>query len=506
MLRLVRILGAVLLGGLIIGAGGAFVWAQIKKNEPSPIVGPRFLGPRIFSPDAFKAPRRTVRLRFALRRPDTVRVVVQDLDDTVIAEAETTRQGPNFVARWDGTRANGERAPDGRYRFAIELEEARRTILLPDSVVLDATAPTLTSTAKPGARISPGFEGAAGEYAFTVRADEPVKLQLDVRQVRPDGTARQIRLERRMPFARVSREVWRADRGYLLPDQVGRPAARGSYIVGWKATDRAGNRVVAPPVVEPGQLAPAQVVAVETLALRPDLVPTTLAASVRVQRHRAGAVFPGPAIARADGAPGDVALPPAPDGGLYAIRATARDWVAWAPEAVAGDEGVLLMVPLSSWQATNPTDGDGDGFPDVPPQPLGLDRPFDDAIRDEIADLARVDARLRTGLRSSIGAITDRALEGRGVPRGTRLVVIARAPVWTPTLIERLRRFSARGGRVLILDRRSLRRAAARTGDAIVLGPARRPNLTGVRTVDGLARARAYLNPRTTTTREAPEG
>lgn len=505
MLRLVRILGAVLLGGLVVGAGGAFVWAQIKKNEPSPIVGPRFLGPSVFSPDAFKASRRTVRLRFALRRPDEVRVVVQDLEDEIVAEADTTRQGRNFVARWDGTRANGERAPDGRYRFAIELEQTRRTILLPDAIVLDATAPTVTSNAKPGARIAPGLDGAAGEYSFTVRADEPVKLQLDVRQVRADGTARQIRLERRMPFARASREVWRADRGYLLPDQVGRPAARGSYIVGWKATDRAGNRVIAPPVVEPGRLAPAQVVAVETLALTPNLVPTTLAASVRLQRHRPGAIFPGPAIARAEGAPGEVVLPEA-TGGLYAIRATARDWVAWAPEAIPGGEDVLLMVPLYSWQATNPTDGDGDGFPDVPPQPLGLDRTFDDAIRDEIAELARVDARVARGLRGGTGAITDRALERRGVPRGTRLVVIANAPVWTPRLIERLRRFGSRGGRVLILDQRSLRRAATNSGDAIVLGKVRRPNLRGVRTVVNLAAARAFLDPPTMTTREAPEG
>lgn len=502
--RLVRILGAVLLVGLVVGAGGAFVWAQIKKNEPSPIVGPRFLGPRVFSPDAFKPARRGVRLRFALRNPDQVRVVIQNLDDEIIAEAATTRQGPNFVSRWDGTQANGERAPDGRYRFAIELDEARRTILLPDAVVLDATPPTLTSNAKPGARIAPGFEGAAGEYAFTVRADEPVKVRLDVRQVRDDGTARQIRLERRMPFARTSREVWRADRGYLPPDRVGRPAARGSYIVGWVATDRAGNRVVAPPVVEPGRLAPAQVVAVETLALTPDLVPTTLAATVRLQRHRAGAIFPGPAIARADGAPGDVALPAAP-GGFYAIRATAQDWVAWAPEAVPGDERVLLMVPLYSWQAANPTDGDGDGFPDVPPQPLGLDRTFDDAIRDEIAGLARIEARTANGLRSSLGAITDRAIENRGVPRGTRLVVIADAPVWTSGLVERLRRFGARGGRVLILDQRSLRRAAARNGDAIVLGPARRPNFQGIRTIATTARARAFLNPPTNATREVPE-
>lgn len=503
--RLVRTLGAALLGLLVIGAGGAFVWAQIKKNEPSPIVGPRFIGPSVFSPDAFKAARRTVRLRFALRRPDEVRVVVQDLDDEIVAEAPTTRQGRNFVARWDGIQANGERAPDGRYRFAIELQQARRTILLPDAIVLDATPPTLTSNAKPGARISPGLDGAAGEYTFTVRADEPVKLQLDVRQVRPDGTARQIRLERRMPFARTSREVWRADRGYLLPDQVGRPAARGSYIVGWKATDRAGNRVVAPPVVEPGRLAPAQVVAVETLALTPSLVPTTLAASVRLQRHRPTDIFPGPAIARADGAPGDVVLPDAP-GGFYAIRATARDWAAWAPEAVPGGEDILMMVPLYSWQATNPTDGDGDGFPDVPPQPLGLDRTFDDAIRDEIATLARVDARLARGLRSESGAITDRAIENRGVPRGTRLLVIARAPVWTPGLIQRLRRFSARGGRVLILDQRSLRRAATRSGDAIVIGSVRRPNLRGVRIVPDVAAARAFLDPPTTTTREAPEG
>jgi len=493
-LRLVRILGAVLLGGLLIGSGGAFVWAQVKKNEPSPIVGPRFLGPRVFSPVAFKPARREVALRFGLRRPDEVRVVIQDLSGTIVAEAPTLREERNFVARWDGMQANGERAPDGRYRFAIELQDAKRVILLPDAVVLDATPPVLTSNARSGQRIAPGLEGSAGEYAFVVRASEPVKLQLDVRQVRPDGTARQIRLERAMQFQRTSREVWRADRGYLPADAVGRPAGRGSYIVGWNATDRAGNRVVAPETVAPGQLAPAQVVAVETIALTPDLTPRTLAADVRLQRHAPGGVFPGPAIARADGAPGDVRLPAA-EAGLFAVQAVAQDWTAWAPEAVPGRSRVLLLAPLYSWQATNPTDGDGDGFPDVPPQPLGLERPFDDRIVEPLSRLARTRETTQRQLRVGLGSITDRSIEDDGVPANTQLLVIARAPVWTPGLMRELRRFSQRGGRVLILDERSLRRSAERTADAIVLGPARRPALNGIRRLGNFAEARAYLNP-----------
>ena len=495
--RLVRTLGVVLLGGLLIASGGAFLWAQVKKNEPSPIVGPRFLGPRVFSPVAFKPARREVVLRFGLRRPDDIRVVIQDLSGTVVAEAATVREGRNFIARWDGLKANGDRADDGRYRFAIELQEADRVILLPDAVLLDATPPVISSNAKAGQRIAPGLEGSAGEYSFVIRASEPVRLQLDVRQVRRNGTARQIRLERGMQFARISREVWRADRGYLRADQVGRPAARGNYIVGWQATDRAGNRVIAPEQVAPGQLAPAQVVSVETIALTPDLLPRTLAAEVRLQRHAAGALFPGPAIARADGAPGEVVLPEA-EPGLYAVRATARGWEAWAPEAVPGRRAVLLLAPLYSWQATNPADGDDDGFPDVPPQPLGLDRAYDERIVAPLARLARTRDTTQRRLRTNLGSVTDRSIEQDGVPEGVRLLVIARAPVWTPGLIDELRRFSRRGGRVLILDERSFRRAAERTEDAIILGPARRPSLNGVRLVENLSTAREFLNPAAT--------
>ena len=173
-------------------------------------------------------------------------------------------------------------------------------------------------------------------------------------------------------------------------------------------------------------------------------------------------------MARAKGAPGAATLPAAAPG-FYAIQISGGGWQAWAPEARAGRAGVLVMEPLYSWQAANPTDADLSGFPDVPPAPLALDRPFAPGIETAIASLGRtVAATRRSGIRT-VGAITDQSIEARGLPRSARVLIIAGAPVWTAGLLARLRAFVARGGRVAILDSVSLTREATLSGNALTM-------------------------------------
>jgi len=455
---------------LVAGAAAFFVRAQILKSAPSPIIAPTITS-ATFSPNAYKPRRRHATLTVGLRKPDTATVLIFDATDRAIATVPVVRKGKQLRAAWGGKLANGTLAPDGPYRFAISLKQQERIIRIPDPIILDATPPTVESTAKPGQRISPGLDGAAGTYTFTLSANEPVRFRLDVRQIEPSGSARLLRRETDLKWAQRKELHWSADVGNLPLDTLGEFVEPGSYIVGWHAEDRGGNLVNAPEVVKPNELAPAQVVGVETVALTPTLQPVTLLADVTLVRHRPRTNFPGDVVARAKGAPGAATLPPATPG-FYAIQIAGGGWEAWAPEARAGRARVLVMEPLYSWQAANPTDADRSGFPDVPPAPLALDRPFAPGIETALAKLGRTVAATRRSGVQTVGAITDQRIEARGVPRSARVLIITDAPVWTADLLVRLRAFVARGGRVVILDSVSLTRKATLSGNALtIVGP-----------------------------------
>ena len=493
--RPLRILAALVMIALVAGAAVVFVRAQELKSAPSPIVGPRIASPT-FSPDAYRPMRRQATLSVGLRKSEPARVVILDRDDEEVAAPETRQRGRRIRASWDGRLPSGELAPDGPYRFAIELPAQDRTIRIPDPIILDATPPEVESDAKPGQRIAPGLEGSAGTYAFTLSADEPVKFRLDVRQIQPDGADRLIRRESGVQFQLRKELTWSADAGNLPLAKTGKPVGPGSYIVGWKAEDRGGNIVTAPAVVRPGELAPAEVVSVETVALTQALEPVTLLADVTLIQHRAGREFPGAVVARAKGAPGAVELPPSA-AGLYTVAITGGGWTAWAPLAVPGGAPVLVMEPLYSLQAANPTDADASGFPDVPPDALALDRPLAPGQESALAALGHVAADARAATRRTVGAITDRRIEDAGVPRRTRVLIIANAPVWTPGLYAALRRFHARGGLIAILDATSLSRRAMRSGDAITIdgqAPADVAALDPIWTVSGTVTA--FARPR----------
>lgn len=487
-----RILAAVLAALLVAGAAAMFVRAQIVKNAPSPIVAPT-IGNRVFSPDAFKPRRREATLTVGLRQRTPAQVVVLDQDDVEVAIAETSQRGRRITARWDGRRADGRLAADGAYRFAIRLPAQERTIRIPDPIRLDATPPVVESDAKPGRYISPGLEGEAGVYRFTLRASEPVRFRLDVRQIQPSGAARLIRREALPRWSRAKEMRWAADAGNLPIDAVGEFVAPGSYIVGWKAEDRGGNIVMAPATVEPGQLAPARVVGVRTVQLTPRLEPLTLLADVELIRHRPDAAFPGSTVARAKGAPGAVRLPRA-RAGFYAVEIAGNGWQGWAPEAVPGRAPAAILVPLYTWQAANPADADLSGFPDVPPAPLDLDRPLPLEATNAMASLGRTVVGLRRGLGTGVGAVTDAAVERGGVPRGVRVLAVAGATVWTPGLRARLAAFQRRGGTLLVLGDEAFTRAATRSGNGITLGRRTGPALDALDPVRTVEEARVALD------------
>jgi hypothetical protein len=255
----------------------------------------------------------------------------------------------------------------------------------------------------------------------------------------------------------------------------GRPARPGTYVVGWSARDAAGNVVQVP---EAGAVAPAGVVRVRTVELTPDLRVLTAARSATLERFRPGAAFPGARVAAVTGPPAALRLPRPAAPGLFAVRARAGGFSTWMPEAVPGRAAVLVVAPSYTWQARNGYDADADGRPDLPPAPLRLDRPLglggERAARRLATAVAPVTAALPVA-----GAITDRALEERGVPAGARLLVLAGLQVWTPALRERVAAFRARGGRLLLLGGPPGTRAERRD-DVLVVRDASRWEPRGV--------------------------
>jgi len=135
----------------------------------------------------------------------------------------------------------------------------------------------------------------------------------------------------------------------------------------------------------------------------------------------------------------------------------------------------------------NPTDADLSGFPDVPPAPLPLDRTFASGIETEIATISRTVAATQSSGIHKVGAITDQAIEARGLPRSARVLVITDAPVWTAGLLARLQGFVARGGQVVILDTVSLSRKATLSGNALTIDGAQRADTSVLQPLTSLS-------------------
>ena len=211
----------------LLGAtAAAFAVTERLKLERSPVTGTRV--DRVFSP-VCECARDVAVISIVLRRRETVTLDILNRDGRSIRTIVRKRREPagRVSYTWDG-RDNLDRVvPEGVYRPRVQLERNGRTIVLPNPIRVDTTAPAITARPRLPARV-------------LARLGRPPRPRDGVV---PDRRARAGRDARRRPAARAE-QVPAASRGSSSGSAASTAASFGPglYEIRLRAVDRAGNR------------------------------------------------------------------------------------------------------------------------------------------------------------------------------------------------------------------------------------------------------------------------
>jgi hypothetical protein len=156
---------------LIAATAAAFAWTESLKLERLPVVGPRF--PESFSPVCV-CPTETAKLRLRFRVTDRVDADILDAEGEVVRSLGEKRVRPGLVTfEWDGKNDEGRIVPDAPYRLRVELEDKRRTIVVPNQIFVDTVAPEVTVLPGVPSAFSPDGDNRADKVRIPYRADGP---------------------------------------------------------------------------------------------------------------------------------------------------------------------------------------------------------------------------------------------------------------------------------------------------------------------------------------------
>ncbi len=209
---------------LLAATATAFALTEGLKLEQSPILGTNV--DKVFSPVCDCESARA-RISFRLRKADRLDVALVDSGGEVVATPIQGRRFPpgRVEIRWNGRGADGGPLPEGDYRPRVRLREGRRTIVLPNPIEIDLTAPTVLASRMMPRVLSPDGDRRGDRLTVAYSLSEPARGLLFV-----DGTKR---VETRFPRERDTL-AW-----FGRVDGQGVPA--GLYELGLRARDPAGN-------------------------------------------------------------------------------------------------------------------------------------------------------------------------------------------------------------------------------------------------------------------------
>ena len=481
MTRLARIV----FGLLVVASFGAFFAAQHLKSAPS--VVQRFtLGRPVVSPNRDGRNDRQ-RVRFRLKRADTVDVAVLDTKGDVVAELGSGIRMPAYRSLtpglvWDARDAKGRAVPDGTYRVRITLRDQGRSVVMQKAFRIDRTPPRPavvavgpTREVRRGPELLPHAGGAPAEIHLFAPARHG---RLLIFRTAP-GPAR---LVRTIAIAEAATTVnWGGggDDGARVP--------AGTYLAVAEVRDVAGNIGTSTPLdragrpVAPyGQPAAGHAgITMRDLAVQPPLVPArrggrlTFLVDARGKPYTWTARRIGGAVSRRGRKTGPMVSLKAPgrSAGLFLFTASRDGHTASAPFLIGSggpSRGVLVVAPLMTWQARSPVDDDGDGFPNLlaAGQPVRLRRVLGTPLPQRFATLeAPVFSWLDRG-GHLYDATTDLALATGDGPKlgGHRGVLLAGDETWLPDALQRrLLAFVKNGGTLVSMGTGALRRSARLT-------------------------------------------
>ena len=219
-----RVAVTVLVLALLGGTVAAFTVTEVLKLERSPLAAPRF--DAVFSPTC-GCPTQSARLSFRLRGGDRLDlVIVSDNEPVRTLARDLDRPSGRVRIRWDGRDDAGAIVPDGVYHLRVHMDDARRTIVVPNEIRVDTEGPALEVVDAKPAAFSPDGDGRRDALTIVYRTDGPAQAFLFVHG-RPA-------FEGPMRRAGERKFVW----GGTVD---GRPLGEGDYRLFMRLRDRAGN-------------------------------------------------------------------------------------------------------------------------------------------------------------------------------------------------------------------------------------------------------------------------
>ena len=222
-----RLLAILLVVGLLVGAAAAFAVTERLKLQRSPIYATKV--DKLVAPDC-RCARKHALVGFRLRKPDRVSVAIVNGDDEVVRELLPARplSAGWHAFFWNGRSDGRAIVPDGTYKPRVHLSAAHRTILLPNPILVDTTAPRIIVTHVNLHVISPDRDFKHDYLLVRYRATE------DVRALMYANGRLVVKLKRYLPTGDAT---WpKTFRGRLR---------QGRYRIVLRAEDRAGN--IGPP-------------------------------------------------------------------------------------------------------------------------------------------------------------------------------------------------------------------------------------------------------------------
>jgi hypothetical protein len=150
--------------GLLGGTAAAFAVTEGLKLQKSPILSTQVV-PKVISPVCV-CPTQWARIGFRLRHADHLTITIDDSSGKPVRtlfSGRSVRAGFHSFF-WNGRLANGEVARDGGYRPNLELDDADRSITLPNRISIDTTRPHVLSV---------GVDLSKRKVVVRYRASEP---------------------------------------------------------------------------------------------------------------------------------------------------------------------------------------------------------------------------------------------------------------------------------------------------------------------------------------------